>query len=357
MLETLPQQRRRRWILVGVTLLLVGWVVWSARGALIPFVIGGIVAYLMAPIVARIQRLFPTRGRLGRVARPMAIVVAYLVVIAILVGAGFYLVPPLVRQTTAFFEDVPAYWADVQREIDGLLAQYREQVPTRFRERIEANLDTLGAQVGEAVRAGLMVTFSAVSTIIGFVAGLALLPLWMFYVLKDQTRGLQRFYELWPESWRPDVRNIVGIIDRVLAAYIRGQLLLGIIIGVVTGIAMWIIGIDQALVLGLAAGVTELIPILGPWLGFLVAAGVTLATSPGKLPLVAIAFLGIQQLENTFLVPKVQGDAVRVHPAAIMVLLVIGGALWGIWGMIIVVPVAAILRDIFVYLYARFGEE
>jgi predicted PurR-regulated permease PerM len=119
---------------------------------------------------------------------------------------------------------------------------------------------------------------------------------------------------------------------------------------------MWVIGIHPAIVLGLFAGVFELVPVLGPWIAFLVAAIVTLATDPGRIFLVALAFLGIQQLENTFLVPKLQGDALRINPAIIVMLLAIGGSLWGLVGLIIVVPFTAVLRDIFVYLYRRASD-
>lgn len=356
MIPTLPVSTRKRLALVGIAFVGVGWAIWSTRNALFPFILGGIIAYLLAPLVDRIQRAFPTKGRLGVVARPLAILATYIVILGILVGAGFWLVPPLVRQTVDFINVLPAYWQDVQREMNSLVTQYRQQVPVPVQRQIEQNLGAIGAQIGAAARAALVVTFGAVGTIIGVAAGLALLPIWMFYILKDQRKGLQWFYGLWPESWQTDVRAIVGLVDSVLAAYIRGQLFLGLVIGVVTGLAMWAIGIQQSVVLGLLAGIFELIPVLGPWLGFVAAALVTLATDPDRIWLVGIAFLAIQQLENTFLVPKIQGDAVRVHPAMIIVLLVVGGALWGIWGLVIVVPLAAILRDIFVYLYRRAEE-
>jgi predicted PurR-regulated permease PerM len=134
------------------------------------------------------------------------------------------------------------------------------------------------------------------------------------------------------------------------------QLFLGVVIGIVTGVAMWVIGIRQAIVLGLFAGLFELVPVLGPWIAFIVAATVTLATDPDRIFLVALAFLGIQQLENTFLVPKLQGDALRINPAIIVMLLAIGGSLWGLVGLIVVVPVSAVFRDVFVYLYHRASD-
>lgn len=349
--------RRKRWALVAIALIFVGWVVWSTRSALGPFVIGGVIAYLLAPLVRLIQRSFPQQGRFGAASRPLSILIAYVIAGGFVLAAGLYLIPPLANETVSFIESIPAYQEDVEREAAGLVREYERRVPATIRTQIETNLGVIGSQVTAAIRSALGVTIGAVGTVLGFAAALALLPLWIFYVLKDQRQGMVWFYQLWPKDWHEDVRNIIGIVDKIFSAYIRGQLFLGIVIGILTGLAMWMIGINQALVLGLFAGVFELIPVLGPWLAFLVAALVTVATSPDRLPLVAVAFLVIQQLENTFLVPKVQGDAVRMNPAVIMVLLVIGGSLWGVWGMIIIVPIVAILRDIFVYLYSCWDDS
>jgi predicted PurR-regulated permease PerM len=111
--------------------------------------------------------------------------------------------------------------------------------------------------------------------------------------------------------------------------------------------------VQQPLALGVVAGILELVPILGPWLTFVIAALVVLATDPDKILWVAGLCLAIQQLENSFLVPRIQGSAVQMNPAVIMVLLVVGGALWGFLGVIIIVPLAAIARDVFVYIYRR----
>jgi predicted PurR-regulated permease PerM len=202
-----------------------------------------------------------------------------------------------------------------------------------------------------------MTTFSAVGAAIGFFSAVVLLPFWLFYVLKDERQGWQWFYNLWPEGWREDVRAIVAITDRTLSAYIRGQLLLGVVIGLATGIAMAVIGMTQPIVLGLIAGVLELIPILGPILTFIIIALVALATEPSKLLWVGVAFIIIQQLENNLLVPRIHGHVVQMNPALVMLLIVIGGALWGVVGMIVIVPLAAICRDVFRYLYHRLGDE
>jgi predicted PurR-regulated permease PerM len=156
---------------------------------------------------------------------------------------------------------------------------------------------------------------------------------------------------------RQDVRNIVGIADRILGAYVRGQLFLGFVVGVVTFVGLYVLGVQYAVALAVLSGLFEMIPILGPWLSFIAAAIVVLATDPGKFWAVLILFVMIQQLENTFLVPKIQGDAVEMNPAIIMILIVVGGAVFGFLGVIVIVPLAAIARDVFKYVYMRLSEE
>ena len=350
-----PQAKRR--LLVAAAIFVVGWILWQARGAMAPFLVGAVLAYLLAPVVEFIHRLLRLPSQFSSLSRAISVLITYVVTLLVLVVAGFYLIPPLIDQTNQFIDNVPNYVTEAQTDFQRLSDYYENNVPETVRADIQSNLDTVGSQVANTVRAAMKVTFSAVGTLIGFIAGLAVLPLWLFYVLKDQRRGMMWFYDIWPESWREDVRAIVGIIDRILSAYIRVQLFLAVLIGVTTGVAMWLIGLKQAIVLGLLAGIFELVPVLGPWLAFIATALVTLATDPSKLPFVGLAFLGIQQLENTFLVPKLQGDALRLNPAVIMMLLVIGGALWGFPGLVVIVPVTAVLRDVFVYLYHRTEAE
>jgi predicted PurR-regulated permease PerM len=348
--------RVKRRLLVLFTLIAVAWITWKARGALTPFAIGAVIAYLLAPVVLFFDRMLHLPPRFSSLSTGLSVILTYLIVIGVLVVAGFFLIPPLIHQTNEFVDNAPSYVDDAKIELNNLDRYYHENVPEVVRTNIEKNLDSIKAQLSDTGKTAAKVTVNAVGTVIGFVAGLALLPLWVFYVLKDQRRGMAWFYNLWPQDWQEDVRNIVGIVDKLLATYIRVQLFLGVVIGIVTGIAMWVIGIQQAIVLGLFAGLFELVPVLGPWIGFIVAATVTLATDPDRIFLVALAFLGIQQLENTFLVPKLQGDALRINPAIIVMLLAIGGSLWGLVGLIIIVPLSAVLRDIFVYLYHRASD-
>lgn len=346
-----------RVLLVIGALAIVAWVLWTARSAMFPFILGLIIAYVLLPIVNRLEHLLPDRGILHHVRRTMAVLVVYIVGLIILVFAFMALGPTIYRETTELVESIPNYWETLRDESNYWNRRYEEDVPDDVKVQIESNLDQIGSTVTSAVQTGLLTTVGTVRRFIGIVFGLLILPLWLFYVLKDQKSGSSFFYNLWPVHLRADVHNIVRIVDRVLGRYIRGQLFLGVVVGSVSGIGFWVIGVQQPLALGMIAGIFELVPILGPWISFLVAALVVLATDPGKIIPVAILSFMVQQLENTFLVPKIQGTAVQMNPAVIMILLVVGGAVWGIIGVIVIVPLAAVARDVFVYIHSRLSGK
>jgi predicted PurR-regulated permease PerM len=349
--------RQYRTLLVIVAVAVVAWLIWSSRGALLPFAIGLVFSYLIAPLVHQVQRIIPKRGWIGRASRGIAVFIVYGLALAAAVAVVATIGPRLVNETIELIEGMPEYAETVREESDYWNNWYEETIPEDIRLEIEAHLDEIGSVIAGAAQSAIMATFGTIQRVFGFLAGLALLPLWTFYILKDQRRGLDAFYNMWPRNIQPDVRNIVGIADRILAAYIRGQLLLGFVVGIVTYIGLFFIGVEYAVPLAVLAGIFEMVPILGPWISGVAGAIVVLATDPGKIWAVIILFVAIQQLENTFLVPKIQGDAVDLNPAIIMVLIVVGGAVFGLLGVIVIVPLAAIARDIFVYVYGRLSEE
>ncbi|MEX2425928.1 MAG: AI-2E family transporter [Thermomicrobiaceae bacterium] len=349
----LSSPHRKRAILILVGIAVIGWVFWEARQSLIPFILGGVAAYLMAPLVNLFEIAFPKRGILAGFGRVFAILLTYAIFLSVLLTAGFYLIPSLIEETVQFIEEVPRYWDLSMREFSVLMTYYEDEVPDQWKSQIEDAAGSLVSQVVSTVQSALQITIGALSSILGFASGFALLPLWMFYVLKDRSEGAESFYTMWPRHWQNDIRNVVTLVDRVFSAYIRGQIFVSITVGVATGLAMWAIGLEPSLVLALLAGVTNLVPILGPIIAFIIIAIVALATEPDRIWLVALAFIAIQQLESTFLVPRIHGHAVRVHPAIVMVLVVVGGSIWGLWGMIVILPLAAALRDVFVYTYNR----
>lgn len=352
-----PERARlyRRLLVAGAILLLV-LLLWLAREVLSPFVIGGILAYLLLPPVRRLERLLPERGPLGRARRPLAILLVYLLVIVVVVAAYALVVPPLIRQIGQLAEQTPMLIEEVRRRAEGLLEQFHEVTPDPIEAAIESNLAQLGSAIASGLRTALGGALAWLLRTANVVLGLLVIPLWLFYVLKDEARGRDAFYALFPPDVRGDVKAIAGIVNGVLSRYIRGQLFLGLVIGLASYAAFTALGIPYALVLGIVNGLFELIPIIGPWLGAIPGVLVTLAVAPDKVGFVILFYILLQQVENAFLVPKIQGDAVEINPAILIMALVIAGSVFGVWGLLAAVPLTAIARDVFCYVHRRLSE-
>ncbi|MCD6302937.1 MAG: AI-2E family transporter, partial [Anaerolineae bacterium] len=227
------------------------------------------------------------------------------------------------------------------------------QIQETIRTNVEGALNSLVV----AAQRGVVRTVTQLSATISFVIGMVIVPIWTFYVLHDNRYIARSFYEALPESIREDAHCILTIIDELLSSYLRGRLLICLVVGVAATIVMVIFGIDKAVLLGAVAGVTEIIPVFGPYLGAFAPVLIALIDRPIRALWIALAFFGIQQVENLFLMPRISGHSVRFHPAVVMIIVVVGAELAGIWGLILGVPLAAIFRDVARYLYLRTLEQ
>jgi predicted PurR-regulated permease PerM len=347
--------RLYRRILVGVTLGLLVLLLWVARSALSPFIIGGILAYLLLPLVRRIERVWPERGFWGRARRPLAILLVYLATVGVVVITISLVVPPLSRQIGDIIDRAPELFTGARERSRQWLEQYHALVPDEIEASIDQAVTQFGAAIANGVRTVATGTLGWLLRTVNIILGLLVLPIWLFYVLKDERQGSAFFYSLFPPRVEGDARALVGIVNNVLGRYIRGQLFLGLVIGAASFIFLTIIGLPYALVLAVINGIFELIPIIGPWLGAIPTVIVTLALMPEKIGAVILFYIVLQQVENVLLVPKIQGDAVEVNPALLIIALVIGGEVGGIWGLLVAVPLTAVARDVFLYLYRRFS--
>jgi len=354
----LPRQRRRRFVLVTISLLLLAWLLYASWNALIPYVIGLFGAYLLVPLVNGCVALFPPVLRKQKIARPLAIVLVYLAGFGLFVLFIVALVPPF----TAQMERLTAAWPSLLYHVKGLSRDlwlwYQENVPQATQQEISIYLEQIRASAVTAIQQGAWQALSVVTNTVSFILGIIVVPFWLFYVLNDVVNIEKRILQVVSAKWRCDVRNMAVLVDRVLSAYFRGQLLLGGIVGVMVGVGLAVLGMkDYAIVLGAVAGGFELIPYIGPILGAI--PGVLLASllAPQWLIWIIIMYIAVQQVENIFLVPRIAGKSVQLHPALIMVVLVIGNQLWGLLGMLLAVPVTAVLRDIFKYIYLRSLDE
>ena len=356
MARRLPPLTPRVALVLSAAILL-GGVLYLGRDAVDPFVVGLLFVYLLAPPVERLHRFGLPRG--------LAVLVTYVVVGFVLVEGLNLLLRPLVDQVRAFVDDLPALVAALQAELVRLGAVYRGlELPPPVRDAIDewlARLATGDLGFDPTVLLPLLrATTGALGTLFAFL----LVPVWAFYLLKDRPALTAAFDRMLPAEWRTDVWAIVGIVERVFGSWIRGQLLLGVAVGIATfaGLLLLSATVDPvfgrfAVLLAVVAGVLELLPIIGPIIASVPAILIGLTAGLDAAAATLVLYLVVQQVENNVLVPKIQGEATELHPSAVMLALVVGGAVAGLLGAILALPVTAVARDVYRYLFTRLGEE
>ena len=346
---------RKRLMMVVVTVAAIALLLYLVRGALFPFILGGALAYLLHPVVQLIEGWMPLRDRWPGAARVISILLIYVATVGVLIAALAAIIPTAVDEGRDFVDSIPELYDEAADTLDRWIGEYTERVPADVRTEIESALEGGSSILIGVAKSILSGTVKSVANTLTTIIGLAVVPFFLFYLLKDREATVAGFYSLLPEAGQHHAKNIIEIANGVLGSYIRAQLTLGVIVGVLVYVGLLILGVKYAVLLAIIAGVTELIPVVGPLLGAIPGILVVLATSPGDLVPVLILYLGIQLIENALLVPRIQGNAVGMHPALIMVLLVVASEVAGLWGVILVVPLAAMLRDVFRYFYQEWS--
>lgn len=358
MAHVLAAMRRHRLeIFSAAVLLALIAILWTARGALPAFVIGIALAFVLDPGVTLLHR----RG----LPRWAGVVAMYALVVAFIWALIAFAVPPVTRQLNEMVTHLPEL-GDRASDLQRALNEWYEglAIPPGLREAINESLSTVRQATGELLSNFAAPFAAALFRTAAFVLGLLIIPIWLFFVLKDRERLPDAISTALPPGWRADGRNVLGLLSRVGGRWVRGQLLLGASIFVATAIGLTILtllGFEEfgrfTLILALIAGVLEWLPIIGPVVAAIPALLIAFTISPAAVAAVLILYIAIQQLENNLLVPKVMGDAIELHPAVMILALVVGGALFGFWGAVLAAPVVAAARDLYRYVFLRFSGE
>lgn len=340
------------------TLGVILYISWQALGALVPFAVGAVLAYAMSPLVDAMSRVVPARSHQGDVyRRGFAVLLIYLVIASLLFLAGSQIIPIAFDQIAQFVDTLPETVDAARAQLDQWLDVYRSRVPDDVQTRIDSGLDDALNTATDAAAALAERTVGLVTGTIGLIFGFAIVPFWMFYAMRDRHYAGNNFLNAMPDALQRDATNIMHIADQLVGRYIRAQLFLGLVVGSAVGISLTLLDVQMSLALGFFAGVTELIPIIGPWIGAIPGLIIIAATDPDKFIWVALVYLVIQQVENVLLVPRIQGNALEMHPAMILLLLAVGGAAFGLVGLLLIVPISALARELFWYIDRRLRGE
>lgn len=317
-------------------------VLYLLRGALFPFVVGGAIAYTVVPAANGVERIISSRRLSSSVRRMAAILITYTFVLAIAVGLLFLIVPPAIRESRTLSATLPQIIESGRETVNMWLEGRIREMPPEIETQLRRALEGLG---GSLVTTGELLvnnTLGIVSRVLTVVLGLALVPVFVFYVMRDKEKIVDGLVRLFPDPSRPHARNIVLEINEVLASYVRAQLILALAVGTMVFVGLSIVGVKFTVFLSVTAGIFALVPILGPLLGAIPGLLVTLSASPEDIVWVILVYAAVQGVENSVLAPRIQGQALGLHPIVIMGVLMIGSQIAGILGIVLGAPIVAV---------------
>jgi predicted PurR-regulated permease PerM len=242
---------------VLVALLLAGYR-WA--GALFPFAVTGVLAYALFPVAGYLERVMPWRERFPGASRGIAIGLVLVVVLASIAGLLALVVPLVARQAADFWIRFPDFFLAARLTVERLNLEYVDRIPAEVRHNIGEHLTDAGDILLGAIQDSLVGLVGFVSSALTLVVALSVGPIFLFYLLKDHDRIASGWSDPFSPGIRPHLRNVGSIVNQTFGAYIRGQLLLGLVVGTLVTVGLFLIGVPFAVLLGLAAGMTELMP-------------------------------------------------------------------------------------------------
>ncbi len=353
-----PSMRRKRILLLATAaiVVLILLVLYLLGTVLLTLGISAVLAYVLLPVAKLMERVMPWRENRPGLARGISIGIIFLAGIGAIAAVLIAVITPTIEQTENLIRDFPNLINNARTTIEGWSVQYVDLVPADVRNWAESTLASAGGLIGDAAWNVAKQTLGIITGSLSLIMGLAVAPVLVFYLMKDSGPIRDSLYSPFPAALRPYLRDILDISDKTLGGYIRGQLTLGVIVGVIVAVGLLLLGVPFAVILGLVAGLTELIPIIGPWIGGAAGVVVTLATAPDKILWVILLYLIVQLLENALLVPRIQSDTLNMHPVAVIMVITIGSQYFGIWGIILGPPLVALAKDVVIYLVQQWNE-
>ena len=370
-MRTTPRWSRSTKVLVSAALLVIaGLLLYSFRTILIPIILVFLFAYIVAPLVGWLSR----RLHIGR---GWAVMIIYLIGIGALATLPAVTVPTMVSEFENLLRNLDAIgnraigWLEQidQYQID--LMGYTFSLPQFEPPVISFELDKVLGLLDSTISPLAGGAFSVVKTVASGVGWLLFMAAMGFYLLRDADRLIPTVLNIVPDAYRAEASKLIGLVNRTWNAFLRGQIVLCIVIGLVTTAAMSAAGIRYAVALGIVAGILEIIPSIGPTLASVPAILLALFQGSSFIPmsnlgvalLVAGIYWMIQSLENNFLVPRIIGSSLNLHPLMVIVGVLAGatlggtlGLLGGVLGALLAAPILATLRHVLRYVYCKLAD-
>jgi predicted PurR-regulated permease PerM len=322
---------RQQMIYWGAALVVLFVLLWALGNVILPFLVGGAVAYFLDPVADRLQRL--------GLSRLLATVIIFVCLIAVVIVSLLVIIPLLVQQTNDLIQSAPELFNQLRHWLTERFPHIMDD-GSPLRQSLVAIGETIQSRGGELLQQVL----SSAAGVVNLLVFIVVVPVVAFYMLMDWDNMTARIDELLPRDHAPIIRRLALEIDRTLASFVRGQGTVCLILGIFYAVALMVVGLQFGLVVGLLAGLLTFIPYVGALVGGLLSVGLALFQFWGDwwviLAVAAIFQVG-QMVEGNILTPKLVGSSVGLHPVWLIFSLSAFGTLFGFVGMLVAVPIAA----------------
>lgn len=306
-----------------------------------PLILGGILYYLMNPLVNWLQK----KG----MKRIWSIGLAFLGLLLLLIWGILILIPVIQEQTIGIIEDLPQYWKKINNMLLGLFEydwfrSIQEQI-SQINSTIVNSVTNWANNLLSSTVTGLGSVFGVVTNVF---VGLVTMPILLYYLLKDGEKLPYIFLSIIPTKHRKSVQTLLSKINLQISQYVRGQIMVAISVGIMFAIGYSIIGLNYGIVLGVLAGFLNVVPYIGSFLAMVPAIIIGVVSSPLMLLQVLIVFAIEQFIEGRVISPQILGSNLSIHPVTIIMVLLTAGKIFGLVGFVIGIPGYAVLKVIFI---------
>lgn len=315
----------------GIATVVFLFLLWALGNVILPFLVGGAIAYFLDPVADRLERM--------GLSRVLATVIIFVFLLGVVTVALLVIIPLLIQQTNDLIQSAPDLFNQLRTWLTERFPQVMDN-GSPLRQSLASIGETIQSRGGELLQQ-LLTSAAGVVNVLVF---LVVVPVVAFYMLLDWDRLIARIDELLPRDHADTIRSLAGQIDRTLASFIRGQGTVCLILGTFYAVALMVVGLQFGLVVGLVAGLLTFIPYVGALVGGALSVGLALFQFWGDwwlIVAVAAIFQVGQMVEGNILTPKLVGSSVGLHPVWLIFALSAFGTLFGFVGMLVAVPVAA----------------
>lgn len=315
-----------------------------------PFLIAGFLFYLLNPLVKILMKI---RIKKFKVKRPLAIAVVFLLLISVLGLVISFFIPRLIEQIKSLVIGLPGYLSELQRFLTNLFnnshIDWLQKVDLHsYMNKFEGSLTSILKKFILSLTTSLG---SVIGTITSVTVTLVTVPFILFYMLKDGEKLVPTVEKFFPEHNRSKVARLLHEMSATLSRYISGQMIECLFVGTFSAIGYSMTGIPYALLVGLFAGITNIIPYLGPYIGLMPALFLAFSKSLPTVFWVIVVCIVVQQLDGNLVYPNVIGKSLHLHPLTIIIILLVAGNIAGLLGMILGVPLYAVTKVVVKFVY------